>query len=482
MPSPSSLRLRPGLLALAVLALGMAAAPLFAQTANPPAQLPDGFQGVKIYKLPTKGSEPQPNFGIYKSISYENINLERLKLALSLSIRAVDHPATVEHIYFQDVRANGIPVHIETFNQEFKLSSKDPVDVPAPLECAIVFSDLDSLLPVRDMVDKDTIVITGQSFIEVKLNTMESIAAMARHVVVPVPLNEKVPLNLFQGKPFLHVTAVSILDNLVNPTSAAAIAMAREHLEKLRQAESLGAKVKPALYLILTQYQVRDPKSNVAEQFSQSGTGFVVSADGKLLTSKRVVMPWKFDPDVASLLELKHMKLDKDSVKIFAWPAGAFMLATGGQPNLTSALSTDLKTVQLIRTAPDEMVQQDYADPDSGQTLSLHIHSPGSSDVALLQLSGPSFQPLAFPAPKSVLPPDSSLVLCSYPFGIRQPQLTPRLQSVRMSMLGNLMKMDHPVDPGESGSPLLNADGQVVALATSETQDIPIQFAQKLIP
>ena len=482
MLSPSSHRLRPGFIALVVMALSSVAAPARGQNASTPDQLPDEFRGVKVYKLPTKGSQPQPNLGIYRTLSYESINLERLKLALSLSIRAVDHPATVEHIYFQDVRANGIPVHIETFNQAFKLSNKDPVDVPGPLECAIVFSDLDSLLPVRDMVDKDMVVITGQSFVEVKLNTLESIAAMAKHVVVPVPLNEKVPLNLFQDKPFLHATAVGILDTLVNPTSAAAIAMAKQHLDKLRQAETLGAKVKPALYLILTQYQVRDPKTSVAEQFSLSGTGFVVSADGKLLTSKRVIEPWKFDPDVAFLLESKHMKLDKDSVKIFAWPAGAFMLGSNGQPNMTSALSTDLKSVKLLRTASDDMIQQDYPDPDSGQKVSLHIHSQGLADVALLQLSGPSFQPLTLPASKAVLPAESSLVLCSYPFGISQPQLTPRLQSVQVSMLGNLMKMDHPVDPGESGAPLLNAAGQVVALATSETQDIPIQVAQKLIP
>jgi S1-C subfamily serine protease len=41
--------------------------------------------------------------------------------------------------------------------------------------------------------------------------------------------------------------------------------------------------------------------------------------------------------------------------------------------------------------------------------------------------------------------------------------------------------MEHNLDPGESGAPLLNADGNVVALATSANQDIPIQVAQKLI-
>jgi S1-C subfamily serine protease len=42
--------------------------------------------------------------------------------------------------------------------------------------------------------------------------------------------------------------------------------------------------------------------------------------------------------------------------------------------------------------------------------------------------------------------------------------------------------MDHAVDPGETGAPLLNAEGEVVALAASGNQCISIQVARKLIP
>jgi hypothetical protein len=42
--------------------------------------------------------------------------------------------------------------------------------------------------------------------------------------------------------------------------------------------------------------------------------------------------------------------------------------------------------------------------------------------------------------------------------------------------------MEHKSDPGESGAPLLDADGKVVAIATSVNECIPIQVARKLIP
>ncbi|HXW13406.1 MAG TPA: serine protease [Terriglobia bacterium] len=480
--SPSTNLVRLGFFPLAVLMLHTVPPPTLAQQAKSAEQVPEAVRGAKIYKLPTKGGQPAPNFGIYKKLSFRDINFDRLHLDLSVSIRPVDHPATVEHMYFQDVRVNGVPVQIETFDQEFKLSNKETVDVPAPLECAIIFADLDSLQPVRDMVDKDTILITGKSFIEVKLSTLEKIAFRAKRVVIPVPLNEQVQLNLFQGNPLLHTTAAMVLDNLVNPTSAAAINMAKEHLAKLQLDASLGTKANSAIFLLLTEYTVRDPKSQASEQFSESGTGFLVSADGKMLTAKRVITPWKFDPQVDFLIEHQHMVLDEDSVKTYAWPAGAQVTGTDGQLDFPSALSTDKHSLKILRMPPDEMVKQDYQDADSEERATLHLHAEGLSDLALLQLTGTSFQPLTFADPAISLAADSRLVLCSYPFGASQPQSTPRLLSVQASPQGNAMKIGHKLDPGESGAPLLNTDGKVVALATSMDQSIPVQIAQELFP
>jgi len=461
--------------------LGVIAVSAFAQ-GTPKEQLPEAIRDAKIYKLPTKGGEPAPNPVVYRSITFRDINFERLLLGLNLSVKPVDRSATVERLYFQDVRINGIPVHIDTFDQEFKLSNKETVDLPAPLQCAIVFDELESMQPVRDMVDKDTILVTGQSFIEIKLNSLEKLALRAKQVVIPVALNEQVPLNLFQGNPLLRMTADTILTALSTPGSAAAVNMAKEHLAKTQMDKSVGGQVKPALYLLLTQYSVRDPKSKAVEQFSQFGTGFLVSADGKLLTTKRAIAPWKFDPQVDFLLEQQHLELDKDSVKTYAWPAGAQVLGTDGQPNFPAALSTDKQTVKILQSPPDEMVQQDFQDPDSEQKATLHVHAEGVADLALLQLTGTSFQPLALADPAASVGPDSKLTLCSYPFGANQPQSAPRLLSVQVSPQGAVLKMEHKADPGETGAPLLDANGKVVALATSASQCIPIQVARKLIP
>jgi hypothetical protein len=465
-----------------VLVLCVLGAAVFAQETPPTGQLPEDLRNAKIYKLPTKGGQPAPNPVVYKSITFRDINFDRLLLGLNLSVKPVDRSATVERIYFQDVQINGIPVHIETFDQEFKLSNKETIDLPAPLQCAITFADLDSMQPVRDMVDKDTILVTGQSFIEVKLNSLEKLALRAKQLVIPVNLNEQVPLNLFQGNPLLRMTAETILSTLANPASAAAANMAKEHLAKMHLDDSLGGKVKPALYLLCTQYSVRDPKSKASEQYSQCATGFLATADGKLVTTKRAMVPWKYDPQIDFLLEHQHLELDQGSVKTYAWPAGAQVLGADGQPNFQSALSTDKQSLKVVQMPPDEMVQQDYQDSDSGEKATLHLDAEGLSDLAILQLTGTSFQPLALADPAASVGADSKLTLCSYPYGISQPQSAPRLLSVQVSPQGDLLKMEHKTDPGETGAPLLDANGKVVGLVTSASQCLPIQAARKLLP
>ena len=122
MISPPSNLSRFGFHSLIILMLCTLVAPALAQQADPTGQMPEAIRGAKIYQLPTKGGEPAPNPAVYKSLSFRDINFERLLLGLSLRIRPVDRAATVERMYFQDVKVNGIPVHIETFEQEFKLS------------------------------------------------------------------------------------------------------------------------------------------------------------------------------------------------------------------------------------------------------------------------------------------------------------------------------------------------------------------------
>jgi S1-C subfamily serine protease len=454
------------------------------QSAGAAGQLPEELRGAKIYHLPEKGKSgaAMESPVIYRKLAYQDINLEHLILSLAVSIKPVDRPANVRRIYFQDVRANGIPIHVETFEQEFKLSKNQEVDLPAPLRCSIVFSELDSLKPVQEMVEQEKTRVTGESFIEVELTGLEKLALRTQQLVIPVALNQEMPLDMFSGSPLLRMTASKILDTLADPSSTAALALAREHLARLTEDRTLASAAQPALYLLYTEYVLLDPKTQASEKFSQSGTGFVVSADGKLLTAKRVVQPWKFDPQIALLMARHHLELDPKSYKLYAWPASGQVQAPDGQLNFPAALSTDAQTLRLLKTAPDRMQDQPYQDPDSGEQATLRLHAGGEGDVAVLQLSGTVFHPLALADSSAKPGPNAKTALYGFPFGLSQAQANPRPRFVNATSQGSIITLEHPLNPGESGAPLLTAEGKVLAFAGGANQCVPIEAARTVIP
>ncbi len=446
-------------------------------------ELPPELRGAKIYHLPdrTAGGKPAENPVIYKSLGYGDITLEKLVLNLFLSVRPVDRPAAVRQIYFQDVRVNGLPVEIETFTEEFKLSKASVVDLPAPLRCTLTFSDLESLDSVKEIVEKDKIRITGQSFIEVKLNALEKLALRTKQLVLPVQLDQDVPLQLFSDNPFLQKLVATTLDTLRDPSTSAAVRIAQEHLAKLTMSRTLSTTGRPLVYLLYCEYALRNPQTHVRETFKQLGTGFLVSGDGKLLTAKRVLEPWKFDPQVAFLMSRKHLQLDPDGYKVLAWPAGAQVLQPDGQPNRATALSTENKTLQVLKAAPDSMESRQYEDANSGAHSTVSVHASGENDLAIVQLSGNGFQSLPLADPGTKLDSDTRTALLGFPFGLSQPQAEPHLVFVKASREGSMFNLDRELAPGEAGAPLLTADGKVLALAGGSKECIPIELFRPLL-
>lgn len=447
-------------------------------------RLPPEFRGARVYRLPdeTKPGVEAENPVIYKGLSYQDINFDRLVLNLALSVKPVDRAATIRKIYFQDIRVDEIPVHIETFEEEFKLSKKEVVDLPAPLKCSIVFSDIGSVKPIQQIVQQDEIRITGQSFIEVKLNPLEKLALHTKRLVLPVTLNEEVPLQMFSGNPFLQMAAGKILDALADPTSGAAIALAREHLARVTEDRTLTSRGRQSLYLIYCEFVVRNPRTGTAEKFSQSGTGFVVKPDGKLITVKRVIEPWKFDPQLALLLKREHLEVDAKSYQLAAWAAGATVLAADGQLDFRDALRTENQTLRVLRTASDRLETKDYQDADSGEKSTVTLHAPGENDVALLQLVGSGFQPLTLADPAIKVGSDVKTALFGFPFGLSQAQADPKLLWVKATSQGALITLEHALNPGESGAPLVTSEGKVLALCSGTSECIPLEGVRQLIP
>ena len=456
--------------------------PARAQQQKP--DLPPELKGAKIYHLPTESpaSEPVENLVASRRVAYKDINTERLVLNIFLALQPVDRDATVEKIYFQKVKVGGFPVHLEPFNHQFKLSKTQVVELPEPIECSIVYSDLDSLAPLKHLIDEDKIHITGESFVEVKINKVQKLLLGGRKVVVPVKFNEEVPLEMFSDSPLLKLAAGKIIDALSDPATTTAISVAREHIAKLALDNKLSSIAKDSVYLVYCKYMLRNPKTGVTESFSDYGTGFLISGDGQVLTAKRVIQPWKFDPQIAYLIDHYHLEVDEQAYSVGAWPAGTAIVGEDGLPDLTSWFSDQNKTLQIIKTSPDKLEMVDYHDRDSGEKASIHVHVAEENNLAVLKLKGDKFKSLVLAEPTAASGEKSVLTILAYPYGLSQTEAEPKLIAVEVAREGRGCTLGKQLLPGESGAPLVDADGKVVALAAGGNVCIPVETIRSSLP
>ncbi len=466
------------LLALLIFSTGVL--PAIAQSKSTPGQLPAELKGAKIYHLPKESGsgEVMENMVTYKRVAYQDISTERLLLSVYVSLQPVDRDATVTKMYFQNVQVGGFPVRLQPFEQEFKLSKQQAVDLPSPLQCAVVYSDLDSVAPLRELIDKDKIRVTGESFLQVKLSAVQKIFMRSSTVVIPVKFSQEVPLEMFQDSPLLKMAASKVLDVISDPTTTAAVTLAKQHVEKFARERAVSSLAHDSVYLIYCEYVLRGA-NGASEKFTQIGTGFVVSADGKVLTAKRVIQPWKFDPQVAYLIARYHLELDPKGYKLAAWPAGAAIHLPGGDLNLQSGLSLEQQTLQIVKVADDKPDKTEYRDPDSGESAAVNVEGEGENDSALLLLKGDKFKPLTLGESTEA---DTNAILVGYPYGLSQPAADPKQMDVTAAHQGGLLALDRPLDPGEAGAPLVNATGKVVGLAAGGKSGLPSEALRSLIP
>jgi hypothetical protein len=259
------------------------------------------------------------------------------------------------------------------------------------------------------------------------------------------------------------------------------MSLAKEHLARLTAERTFSSIGKPSLYLLYCEYVLHSPQTKASEKFSQSGTGFLVSTDGKLLTAKRTIQPWKFNPEIAYMMSQNHLELDPKSYKLAAWPVDAQVLTPAGQPDLETALSTENQKLKVVKTAPDQMENQEYQDPESGESATLSLHASGQNDIAVLQLTGKDFVPLALAEADTKLDSGMKTTLYGFPFGLNQKQAQPRPLEVKADAGGQLITLERQLNPGESGAPLLTPEGKVLGLAGGKNECIPIDLVRSQI-
>jgi len=145
-----------------------------------------------------------------------------------------------------------------------------------------------------------------------------------------------------------------------------------------------------------------------------SGSGFLISADGRVLTSAHVVSAAQFDKKTDIQLTF---------------------------PQSASPQKTFTAQIELIS---DEL------------------------DLAILRASGSGFKPLVLsdaPQPRLM----SEVLVLGFPLGLNFKATPGYIQAVQdVPRLGSMLDLSASVDPGNSGGPVVGKDGKVVGIVTSK--------------
>jgi S1-C subfamily serine protease len=253
---------------------------------------------------------------------------------------------------------------------------------------------------------------------------------------------------------------------------------------RLERIEPPGARFKRVLQgargaslFIRTTYEIELAREGEVVTQQSFGSGFFVSAGGLAVGARHVLFPWHYDRDLQVLVSLGLVKVREDTVSWSVWTSDAQVL-DGDGASATRAFNTetawssrsDLRAVRHLYSPPIQFTEEWVEAPIGAVTIPVPV--PGSDDVAVFQL-------MQFDAPvvslaiavQKVEPLDEALAL-GYPFSrLEDGRAVPQgVTGFVRRVTENLLELDTALNPGISGGPILNRDGEVIGMAVGVLQ------------
>jgi S1-C subfamily serine protease len=208
-----------------------------------------------------------------------------------------------------------------------------------------------------------------------------------------------------------------------------------------------------------------------------SGTAFLVSADGYLLSNRHVVAPW-LNGATAEFVE-SQLALLRKSGKPFRFGASHWLWFDGEEAfrNRFAAPKADIQVADIYRL--------DTAYADSGVKPKLRVvgvmpkpadpaeflASTLEDDVAVLKVDAPPVGAVPIPLSAGTPPRGTGLLALGYSQGRGAIPGTRALarasRGSASGLIGDVLTTDADIQPGNSGGPVLDLDGYAIGIASA---------------
>ena len=380
-----------------------------------------------------------------KDIGVAEIDSSHVKVAVNLML-VPEQTATLKDIQLCSLRLNGLPVFAAPMNQEVLLRKGVPTALP-PVYVTALFRDLNTVQPLRLMIEKQSVHVQGELVAGVQLGFVEKLALHTQHPKVEFTISQDVTVDV-GVTPFQRNLALSVLAVIDAGMGA------KDAADKIIPGAlpawilDLDTRAVPNLFLVESTYALTQAKT--VYPVTSSALGFCV-VSGKVVTSAEVLEPWRYDAEFLGAVKSGAAKLAKKSLEIQLRP-----VSKGGT---SLQLSAGDFTVEARGTPEQEQVTAIAS--GHGQVQVLRRASPSS--LAVLTLRAPSSPPGLAVAPAAVAAQEKWEQVAVFRLRVDPVTGDRRVDTLQLGARreGNGIRLAQPVDAAVFGSPIMTPDGAI---------------------
>jgi S1-C subfamily serine protease len=280
---------------------------------------------------------------------------------------------------------------------------------------------------------------------------------------------------------------------------AAALREVRRQMEALRtemrertsmeeKFSGIQKNVEGAVFFIAVELQVSEavfagPDGKPTDRTWSTGTGFLVDREGRMVTCKHVVEPWKF-PAMAALLARAKAKVV--GRRLEAYPAG-YRFVRAGVRGAGIIYSTDNGKLRVVGAAPDDLRRT--KEVVLGETVECEVESNYENDVAILQIRGATLNPLRMATEEEMEQMSRKklwpVMVAGFPLGMKifdNGEVATSMTLGNIRRFGKFVYHSAPTCVGNSGGPLIDGEGRAVGIVSFVLTGDAVQNMNACVP